>query len=175
MYYIIINPIAGKGNSLRALKTVETILIGKKTEYEVLRTTHPGHASELTKEICDKNDENSTIIALGGDGTYNEILNGITDFTKVIVGFIPCGTGNDYVKATKIPKITQEALELILKGDVCYTDFIQLENKRALNCTGSGMDVDVLLRYARMKAFHGKIKYYASLIDTLFHLKFHKM
>lgn len=175
MYYIIVNPIAGKGSSLVALKTVETILTGKEIKYKVLKTTHPNHAAELAKEICEKNDENSIIIAMGGDGTFNEILNGITDFSKVIVGFIPCGTGNDYVKATNIPKNVQKATELILKGNVGYTDFIQLENKRALNCAGSGMDVDVLLRYETMKAFHGKMKYYASLIDTLIHLRFHKM
>lgn len=175
MYYIIVNPIAGKGNSLNALKTVETILIGKKIKYEVLRTTHPGHASELADEICHKDADDSIIIAMGGDGTFNEVLNGISDFSKITLGFISCGTGNDYVKATKIPMDVKGALNLILQGNIGYTDFIQMSNRRALNCTGAGMDVDILLKYASMKFFKGKIKYYASLIYTLLHLRFHKM
>lgn len=174
MYDIVINPISGKGKSLSALKTVETILTGKQIKYEVHRTNYPFHATEIVRELNKKDDCN--LIIMGGDGTFNEALNGIDDFSKITVGFIPCGTGNDYVKATHIPRDTKKALELILKGEVGYTDYIQLDDgKRALNTAGAGMDVDVLVRYYSMKAFHGKMKYFAALIDTVIHTKFHKM
>lgn len=174
MFDILVNPISGKGKSLVALKTVETILTGKEVEYEVHKTMHPFHATEIVKELNKKDD--CKLIVMGGDGTFNEALNGIEDFSKITVGFIPCGTGNDYVKATNIPKDVQKALELILNGEVGYTDFIQLDDgKRALNTAGAGMDVDVLVRYYSMKAFSGKMRYFAALIDTVIHTKFHKM
>ncbi len=173
MYDILVNPVSGKGKSLIALKKVEELLNSKSIEYKVHRTNYPFHATEIVSEL-NKN-EDTLLIVLGGDGTFNEVLNGITDFEKIVVGFVPCGTGNDYIKATTIPIDTAKALEKILNGNVGYTDFIQIGEKRALNCAGAGMDVDVLVRYSTMKAFKGKIKYYASLIDVLCHLKFHKM
>ena len=173
MFDILINPTSGKGKSLQALKTVETILIGKQIPYEVHRTTYAGQAGEIVAELNKK--EECNLIVMGGDGTFNEALNGITDFSKITVGFIACGTGNDYIKATNVPKDPQKALELILKNNVGYTDFIQLDEKRALNTAGAGMDVDILCRYAEMKAFHGKNKYYAALFDVVAHLKYHQM
>ena len=173
MYDILINPHSGKGKSLAALKTVETILTGKQIEYTVHRTAYPGHAQEIVRELNKKDD--CKLIVMGGDGSFNEALNGIEDFSKITVGFIPCGTGNDYVKATNIPRDPAKALEFILKDDIGYTDFIQLDDRRALNTTGAGMDVDVLVKYGQMKAFHGKAKYYAALFYTVLHLRFHRM
>jgi YegS/Rv2252/BmrU family lipid kinase len=173
MFYIIANPCAGKGKADDAIKTVETLLTGKQIPYEVHKTNYPGHAIELAKEINKISDAH--LIVMGGDGTFNEVLNGIEDFSTITIGFIPCGTGNDFIKATNIPRDISKALDIILNGEIVYTDFIQLGNKRALNCAGAGMDVDVLVRYENMKWFKGKVKYYASLIDVLLHLRFHKM
>lgn len=173
MYEILINPVSGKGKSLIALKTIESLLQQKKIEYNIHMTEYPHHATQIVKKLNEA--ESTNLIVLGGDGTFNEALNGITNFESIIVGFIPCGTGNDYVKSTSVPKDTVKALNLILEGNIGYTDFFQLDGKRALNCAGAGMDVDVLVRYSTMKAFKGKIKYYASLIDVLLHLRFHKM
>ena len=174
MFDILINPRSGKGKSLAALKTVETILIGKQIPYEVHKTSYAGEATEIVRKLNEEK-EDCRLIVMGGDGTFNEALNGITDFSRITLGFIPCGTGNDYVKATSIPGNPKDALEVILKGETGYTDFIQLDTKRALNAAGAGMDVDVLVRYSTMKAFSGKAKYYASLLDVLAHLRFHKM
>lgn len=173
MFDILINPMSGKGKSLNALKTVETILTGKQIEYEVHRTSRANEALEIVAELNNKPE--CHLIVMGGDGTFNEALNGIHNFETITVGFIACGTGNDYIKSTNIPKDPAAALELILKNDVGYTDFIQLDNNRALNAAGAGMDVDILCKYAEMKAFHGKAKYYASLFYTVAHIKFHKM
>lgn len=173
MFDILINPHSGKGKSLAALKTVETILTGKQIPYAVHRTAYAGHAVEIVRELNQK--DHCDLIVMGGDGSFNEALNGIENFDKINVGFIPCGTGNDYVKATHIPRDVKKALDVILKGDIGYTDFIQLDDRRALNTTGAGMDVDVLVKYGQMKAFRGKAKYYAALLYTVLHLKFPRM
>jgi len=173
MFDILINPLSGKGKSLNALKTVETVLTGKQIPYTVHRTAYAGHAVEITRELNKKDECN--LIVMGGDGFFNEVLNGIEDFSKINLGLIPCGTGNDYVKAAGIPTDVKKALDVILKGIPQYTDFIQLDDRRALNTTGAGMDVDVLVKYYQMKAFHGKAKYYAALFYTVLHMNFPRM
>lgn len=173
MYDIICNPVSGKGSSLAALEKVENILKAGNIPYEVHLTEKPMHATELTREINKK--PHAKLIVMGGDGTLNEVLNGIENFDTLDLGIISCGTGNDFIRAAKLPSDPAEALELILKGNVGHFDYLQLGARRALNCAGAGMDVDVLVRYSTMKAFKGKAKYYASLIDTLIKCKFHKV
>ena len=92
MFDILINPMSGKGKSLNALKTVETILTGKQIEYEVHRTSRANEASEIVAELNNKPE--CHLIVMGGDGTFNEALNGIHNFETITVGFIACGTGN---------------------------------------------------------------------------------
>ncbi len=173
MYHIIVNPNGGKGKSLKALETVKKILDYNFIEYIVHQTERVGHATEITRRISTAPD--TKILMLGGDGSYNEIINGITDFDNVTLGFVPCGTGNDFVSASGHPKTVKAAMDVILKGNEEYIDFIQLDDRRCLNILGAGMDVDVLLKYAEMKPFHGKVKYYASLIYTLIHTRWHKL
>lgn len=173
MYHIIVNPLGGKGKSLKALEEVKKILEANNKEYTVHKTERPGHATEIARELSAT--PNSDILMLGGDGSYNEVLNGIESFENVTLGFVPCGTGNDFVSASKHPKTVKGAMDVILADKREYIDFIQLDDRRCLNVLGAGMDVDVLIKYAEMKPFHGKVKYYASLFYTLAHTKWHKL
>ncbi len=173
MYDIIVNPIGGKGKSLKALKQVEKILSDHKQEYKIHNTERSGHATEITAELTKK--PGVKLIVLGGDGSFNEVLNGISDFGNVTLGIVACGTGNDFIRASGHPRKVKDAMDVILKGETGYIDYIDVGSRRCLNVAGAGMDVDVLIRYAEMKAFHGKIKYYASLFDTLAHVKWHKL
>ncbi len=173
MYDIIVNPLGGKGKSLKALKAAEKIFAERGVEYTVHNTEYAGHATELARELSRKPE--AKILVFGGDGSFNEVLNGIENFENVTLGIVPCGTGNDFVRASGHPTKIKEAIDLILKDNVGYIDYIDVGSRRCLNVAGAGMDVDVLLRYASMKAFRGKLKYYASLIDTLIHVKWHKL
>ena len=173
MYDIIVNPTGGKGKSLKALKQVEKILSDHKQEYKIHNTERPGHATEIAAELTKK--PGVKLIVLGGDGSFNEVLNGISDFGNVTLGIVACGTGNDFIRASGHPRKIKDAMDVILKGETGYIDYIDVGSRRCLNVAGAGMDVDVLIRYAEMKAFHGKIKYYASLFDTLAHVKWHKL
>lgn len=173
MYDIIVNPLGGKGKSLKALKAAEKIFAERGVEYTVHNTEYAGHATELARELSRKPE--AKILVFGGDGSFNEVLNGIENFENVTLGIVPCGTGNDFVRASGHPTKIKEAIDLILKDNVGYIDYIDVGSRRCLNVAGAGMDVDVLLRYATMKAFRGKLKYYASLIDALIHVKWHKL
>jgi len=173
MYQIIINPIAGKGRSLKALNKVTKLLDKKGIDYRVYITERPGHASVIAADLCKTP---NSILVLGGEGTMCEVLNGITDFNAVTIGLIPCGTGNDFCKFIGIPSKVEHALDIVLAGKTKFVDFIEYNNGgRCLNCLGTGMDVDVLVQYLKPGFFKGKLRYYICLLDELFHLKFHKV
>ncbi len=172
MFDIIFNPTSGKTKSTKALKRVEQLFAAQNVPYTIHQTQYPGHAVELANQLTQNG--NCNLVVLGGDGTFNEVLNGIVCFDNVKVGLVPCGTGNDFVRATTLSSDVDQAVQTILRGDTSYVDFIQIDDKRALNCAGAGMDVDTLVKYAEMKHFHGKIKYYLALLSVLIKLKFHK-
>ena len=72
---IILNPAAGHGNGLKALPQIELLCKQHDLSYDLVRTAHPGHGIELTIQAV--KDGYSVIVAAGGDGTVNEVLNGL--------------------------------------------------------------------------------------------------
>ena len=73
MYDIIVNPIGGKGKSLKALKEAEEVLKAHGALYTVHNTEYAGHATEIARELSRKPD--TKLIVMGGDGSFNEVLN----------------------------------------------------------------------------------------------------
>ena len=168
MLNFIVNPCAGGANGKkikRALRAVEETLKKLKTDYVITFTHKPKHAIEITDSLI-KNGA-TDIVVMGGDGTIHEVLNGFSSFDKVNLGIIPCGTGNDFANALKLPLEPVKALEKILNGTPKYVDFMQMPTVRGLNIIGMGVDVEVLKKYeaARKKT---KFQYTKCLIKTLF-------
>lgn len=173
MYHIIINPVGGKGESQKALQTVKKLLDAKKVPYIVHETQYAHHATEIARELSHEAD--TKIIAMGGDGSFHEVLCGIENFENVTLGLIACGSGNDFIKKSGHPKDVEKALDVILKGNVGYVDYMDLGTTRCLNVAGGGMDVDVLVKYASVKKLKGSAAYNYALIYTLLHTRFHKL
>ena len=117
MYYIIVNPASRSGHSLSIWQKLEPVFQEKKIPYQLMTSTHDGHVAELVREITDS-DELINLIILGGDGTMNEALQGIRDFSKVNIGYIPTGSSNDLARDMKLSKDPVQILETILKGEV---------------------------------------------------------
>ena len=171
MLHFIINPKANRGKMLKKVETIEKILKERKINYAFHYTTAPGVATQLAKEFSDKPD--TTIVAVGGDGTINEVLNGL-DVENVKFGIIPSGTGNDFIASAGIPTDPKEALELIFKGETKPTDYMVCGGVRGLNVIGVGIDVDILKRCRKYKILKGKLQYLASLIVSLIKFRFYK-
>lgn len=172
MLDIIYNPIAGGKDGKKMKKTValiESALIEKKIEYALHPTDHKGHAKEITEYLTKNGAEN--VVVIGGDGTLHEVINGFTNFDKCALGLIPCGTGNDFASALKLPNDPLKALDLILHGTPKYTDFMQMPTVRGINVIGTGIDVDVLNRYEKLKK-KTKLGYTKCLIKTLFNFDY---
>lgn len=169
MLYLIVNELHLKGKAAKKLDEATSVFGRAGLEYEILKTTHPGHAAEYVREITASH--GNTIVAMGGDGTLHEILNGYVNFEDNPLGLIPFGTGNDFAGAAGIPRDVKAAAEIIAFRAPSDVDFIQLSSGlRSLNAVGMGLDVEVLKRTYAGK-HHGKSKYFRSLLATLFKFK----
>ena len=172
MLDFIVNPSAGghHGTKIKkALRSIQERLKERGVKYVIHLTDMPGHATELTASLIKNGATN--IIAVGGDGTLHEVINGFDNFENVNMGIIPCGTGNDFATAIGLPLDTVKALDIILDGQAKYTDFMQMQGVRGLNIIGMGIDVDVLKKYRALKK-KTKFKYTMCLIKTLFNFEY---
>lgn len=160
---IIANPTSGKNKGEQVIREVTHYLNSRNISYNVHITESKGHAHKLTETLCRKGAK--TIVALGGDGTFHEVLNGM-DFSTSRLGFVPAGRGNDYAFGTGISLNPTEAIAAIVAGTPMDTDYIQVDTARCLNIAGTGLDVEVLQHTAHKK---NSITYTTSLIHCLLH------
>lgn len=119
MYHIIINPASKSGRGAKIWSTVEPVLRQKKIAYNALISREAGHVTSLVKELSTSLSVSDPeiilkLIVLGGDGTLNEVLQGISDFSRVQIGYIPTGSSNDMARDLRLPKDPLKILELIL-------------------------------------------------------------
>ncbi len=164
--YILANTNSGKGNGGKCLSLVKSYLDERKISYTVDETNCKGHAEQLAAKASDRGED--IIVALGGDGTFHEVLNGI-NFEKSRMGLIPAGRGNDFAtgaSAASTDPVT--AISDIVRGEHKDLDYIQISDRRCINVAGTGLDVEVLLKTAKKK---NKITYTASLFRCLLKYK----
>jgi diacylglycerol kinase (ATP) len=135
----------------------------------MLLTGGRGEAMRLARESG-----SGTIVAVGGDGTINEVLNGIGDSGKFL-GVIPAGSGNDFIKSVGIPPHPLRALEILLSGEQITIDtgrtYIGLDKSESTrlfcNGVGIGFDAEVASRTAEVKRFQGLGVYILAVLKTL--------
>lgn len=167
MLNFIINPSAGGKDGAKikkALPKIEKRLLERGIKYVIHMTKCAGSATELTQMAIEGGA--TEVIVMGGDGTLHEVINGFSNFENVNLGIIPCGTGNDFASALNLPLDPVDALDLILDGTPKYTDFMQMPTVRGLNVIGTGIDVDVLKKYSKLKK-KTKFAYTMCLVKAL--------
>lgn len=116
MYYFIVNPASRTGMGMEVWKQAEQELKRQKAEYRVFFTEYPFHSIELTRKICQQEENPFTLAVLGGDGTANEVLSSIPDLSLVTFAYIPSGSGNDLARGLDIPTDPVTAIRHILSG-----------------------------------------------------------
>lgn len=117
MYHIIINPASRSGRGIKIWKSqIEPALQKEQTSYRSYLSRQAGEVKKIAHkiEVMQKDDKPFKIIVLGGDGTMNEVLQGIEDPSRLILGYIPTGSSNDLARDLKIPRDPVDALHLIL-------------------------------------------------------------
>lgn len=184
--YFIINPKARNGYCLDVWKKVETKLMEDKIPYLAFFTEYPGHAIKLAAQIAASNHEQKVIIAVGGDGTMHEVVNGIVEYNNITIGFVPGGSGNDFSRGFQIPSDPEEALSVILrliKKEAAIIDIGKVTMKDDsehyfINNMGAGFDalISYEVNHSKVKAWLnklslGRLVYVYFLLKKLFSYK----
>lgn len=129
MLYFIVNPNAGGVNGYRVWKRLERRLIRKKTEYQVVLTGGRGEARLIAAELTEQaavsgSGEEIVLVGVGGDGTMNEIADGVHISERLILGYIPVGSGSDLARGLHLPRRPGACLDRILSsGEVRKIDY----------------------------------------------------
>ena len=121
-YHVIINEVAGGGQKKRIwLEKLKPELIRRGVHFRLYECALEGDSARAMECIQREPDEELTIIVIGGDGTFNEVINHVYDFSRITFGFLPMGSANDLGYALGIPNDPTQALLHILRGNQLRT------------------------------------------------------
>jgi len=169
-YLIIVNPAAKSGKASDLIPTIKSDFAGQ--DYALLLSEAPGHPKELVQSTVDSNTE--CVIAVGGDGTTSEVVNGIMSLTKdkrPALGIISAGSGNDAVRGFGLPTDTREATRAILAGTTRLFDVGRVNDRYFASSFSIGLDANVVeqtLEYKEANGWSGSRLYYTSLMKVIF-------
>ena len=178
---VIVNPVAGAYSTRRKWARISKLLRHVGLSFDFQYTEGVGHAIELARAAA--SDGYRYVVAVGGDGTINEVANGIlgsTGSSNTSLGVVSTGTGSDFARSTGIPRdytsacsfLTSSQRLLIDVGVVEYQSNGQVLKRFFVNAAGVGFDAAVVEATERLpKYFGGTIPYLAGLVRTLFGYK----
>lgn len=178
----IVNPASKTGRGIEIWKEVETVLKSSGIEYEVFFTKRIGHGTELAKKLTEGPGEHM-IVALGGDGTVNEVVNGIVRIKDTILGYIPTGSGNDLAGGLGLSTDPMTSIEHILENKShlqMNVGVVEVEGMKRRFAVSSGMGWDAAICHevavSKLKKFLNKIKlgklsYVAIAVKQIFSFK----
>lgn len=144
----IINPISGGKNKLRIPALIDANLDRSKFNANFAFTEYIGHASEIAEEAANKNFD--IIVAVGGDGTINEIASKVMQQNKIL-GVLPFGSGNGLARFLKIPMDTARAIKVINNCKISAIDTATFNDKSFFNMAGMGFDAHISSVFAGNK------------------------
>lgn len=165
----IVNPVAGKGRGKKAIPIIEKKMIDNNISYEIIMTSKPLEATRLAMENVHSFE---TIIAVGGDGTVNEVAQGLIKSKKGRLGIIPCGTGNDFVRALNIDLSLEKSLDIIIEGRTKAIDVGRVNGHYFINISSIGFDTHTVIETNKIKkSINGIWAYIIGVLITLIKYK----
>jgi YegS/Rv2252/BmrU family lipid kinase len=180
--FVIVNPASGSGKTGLRWSGWEAHFRADGSEFEVGFTTEPGHATRLAREAAQLGYKK--IISVGGDGTLNEMLNGLIENDRAVadveLGVLPVGTGSDFARALGIPKDPRKAWQHLMNGAATPLDVGRIDTLRGdqtitryfANVAGLGFDGEVSDRVNRSgRKGGGTIPYLTTMFASLMSYK----
>ncbi len=173
----IVNPIAGRGAGLIATNELKTLAENAELDYKLVMTTEIGHAIRLAQENAADGAE--VVVAVGGDGTANEVLNGLmlarqAGLGSPAMGVIGVGRGNDFAFGVGVPAGLEIGYQILTQGkkqsmDVGFVRGGLYPGGRFFgNGVGIGFDAVVGFEAAKLKKLHGFANYLVAALRTMF-------
>ena len=183
-WFVIVNPVAGSGRGLIDFPQISRLLRNDDIRHDAVFTEHKHHATELA--VTAANQGYRRIIVIGGDGTLNEVVNGLfiqkaVEPREMLLAVIAVGTGNDWVRTFGIPQHYSEAIRAIREGrsflqdvgTVTYTESHYTQTRYMANVAGLGFDAHVIstFNHLKMKGYKGGWMYLYSILKSYFRYK----
>jgi YegS/Rv2252/BmrU family lipid kinase len=180
-YKIIVNPISGRGTGLRSIPQIETTLKELDINYELVTTECPWHAVDLAQEASSVGFD--VVVSAGGDGTANEVLNGLmqdrlSGNEPAAMGILAVGRGNDFAYSMGIPLDYMLGCQTLKENQRRWIDVGRVigglfpAGRYFGNGVGIGFDAVVGFEALKMKRLHGFASYLVGALKTIF-LYFH--
>jgi diacylglycerol kinase (ATP) len=173
---VILNPKAGQGAAAKLVSFLREGFQRRDAGYHMTMTSGPGHATELARSA-----KGSVVVAVGGDGTINEVVNGLVGTDKCL-GIIPAGSGNDFIKSVKIPSNPSLALDRLFNDQRISVDIGTVEchqnwpspsgdGATSIRCfvngVGVGFDAEVAAKTGEIRFLTGIPLYLLAVLRTL--------
>ncbi len=176
-YAFIVNPVAGNGKSLIVEQELHKQLKQRNINATIVKTQHKGHAMQLAKEFAEQ--DFTHIIAIGGDGTINEMASGLMDYPQCTLGLIPAGTGNDFAQIPGLSEqFGQNDWDVFFEANTHFIDVGRCNGNYFFNGMGLGFDAQVAAENyeapGKVKQ-GGKGKYIWHILKNLMFFKEQKM
>lgn len=183
-YFFIVNPRAGSGKTMYEWLPAERRLKRLGIPCDIAMTDHKRHATALAQHAAAEGYRR--IIAVGGDGSLHEVFNGICRWCaatgvpteEFLIGVVPIGSGNDWIRSLGVPNDTTEVVNMIHRGSSGVMDVMRVKSSGGktaymANIGGVGFDSHVCKRVNAQKESgrRGKLIYLNSLRYTIFNLK----
>lgn len=183
-YFFIVNPRAGSGKTMFEWLPAERKLKRLGIPCDIAMTDHKRHATALAQHAAAEGYRR--IIAVGGDGSLHEVFNGICRWCaatgvpteEFLLGVVPIGSGNDWIRSLAVPNDTTEVVDLIRRNSFGNMDVMRVKSSGGktaymANIGGVGFDSHVCKRVNAQKESgrRGKLIYLNSLRYTIFNLK----
>ncbi|KGX89216.1 diacylglycerol/lipid kinase family protein [Pontibacillus litoralis] len=185
MYVIIINPTAGAGRGKKVYEKLQKHISSRTSDCRSFFTKYEGHAEELAPQIVSMHkDKVEAVLVIGGDGTMHEVLNGLKQHPHIPIGFIPAGSGNDFVRGIQSKARGSTLFKKLLsarKPQAYWAGVYRMDKRKKhhsrlfVNSIGFGFDAEVVKRAnvaAYKKLFNslhiGSFAYIVAVVEMLF-------
>ncbi len=141
----IINPIAGTVNKKKLPKLISQTLDKSQWLENIVFTEYAGHATELAHQFAQMGFD--AVIAVGGDGTVNEVARGLRD-TQTALGILPMGSGNGFARHLNIPMRVNKAIEMLNHSEAIAVDYGLANDRLFVTTCGTGFDAMIAEQFA---------------------------
>jgi diacylglycerol kinase (ATP) len=176
-YKIIANPAAGGGTGARAIPQVEQLLVKCGLDFDIVRTEQAWHGAELAREAAMVGW--NVVVAAGGDGTSNEVINGLMEAKLAgklapALGILSIGRGNDFAHGVNVPYDLEQACQVLVEDHRRVIDVGRVVGGRYPqgryfgNCVGVGFDAIGTIEVAKLPRMGGFLSFFVAVLKTIF-------